>query len=321
MVRFALGEVTITAGARAALDAAGADVAVLLERHRAGDWGKVDEQDRAESEFALASDRAIYAPSSVFQLPGGAEVLIMTAADRAWTCVLLPDEYATREVGVNDGYARWAASYAPGHNPLIAVEEPRAAELLAGLPATAALDAGAGTGRHALALARRGIPVIALDQSPEMLAVVERAAREEGLPVETIVASLDGPLPLGTGRFDLVVCALVLTHVSDLVGAIGEFARVLRPGGHLLVTDFHPAAVARGWRTDCHGPGTSYLLPNVPHARGDYFDAFAAAGLEIERAIDVPFGAVPEGYFLPEQARRNAAQPFCLLVLGRKGSE
>lgn len=320
MVHFELGEVTITPGARAVLEAAGVDLMDLLARHQAGDWGEVDEQDRAESEFALASDRAIYAPSSVFRLTGGAELLIMTAADRSWTSVLIPEEYATREVATSFGYARWAASYAPGRNPLIAVEEPRVAELLARLPITAALDAGAGTGRHALALARQGIPVVALDQSPEMLVAVDRAAREEQLPVTTIVASLDRPLPLPDERFDLVICALVLTHVAELAGAIGEFGRVLRPGGYLLVTDFHPAAVARGWRTDCHRPGVSYLLPNAAHTRDGYLQTFVAAGFGIERVIDVPFGAVPEGYFLPEQTRRNAEQPFCLVVLGRKGT-
>ncbi len=72
-------------------------------------------------------------PSSVYRLPGGAEVLVMTAADRSWTCALLPDEYTTREVGTREGYARWAAAYARGPNPLIAVEEPRAAALLSGL--------------------------------------------------------------------------------------------------------------------------------------------------------------------------------------------
>ena len=319
MTRVELGEVTVTPAARAALDVAGADLAALLARHRAGDWGEVDDRDRAESEFALTNDRAIYAPSSVYRLMDGTKVLIMTAADRAWTCILLPDEYATREIDARDGYARWAASYESDHNPLIAVEEPHAAELLAGLSVTAALDAGAGTGRHALALARRGIPVVALDQSPEMLAAVERTAQQENLQVETVVASLHGPLPLPDRRFDLVICALVLTHVPELSRAIGEFARVLRPGGYLLVTDFHPAAVARGWRTDCHGPGASFILPNAPHTRDDYLDAFTTAGFEVERLIDVPFGAVPEGYFLPEQTQRNAEQAFCLLVLGRRG--
>ena len=316
--RFPLGALTVTPAAQAALAASGVEVAALLARHRAGDWGEVDERDRAESEFALASARAIYAPSSVYRLPDGTALLIMTAADRSWTCVLRDDEYATRDADARSGYARWAPTYARGHNPLIAVEELHTAQLLAKLPAAHALDVGAGTGRHALALARRGGRVVALDQSPEMLAQARLAAREEGLAVDPLVASLDAPLPLGDGHFDLVVCALVLTHLPGLAAAIGECARVLRPGGHLLVTDFHPDAVARGWRTDFHGPGASYLLPNVPHTRADYTAALAAAGCAIQTWHDMPFGAVPEGYFLPEQTRRNADQPFCLIALARK---
>jgi ubiquinone/menaquinone biosynthesis C-methylase UbiE len=114
-----------------------------------------------------------------------------------------------------------------------------------------------------------------------MLAQARLAAREDGLAVDPLVGSLDAPLPLGDGYFDLVVCALVLTHVPGLAAAIGDFARVLRPGGHLLVTDFHPDAVARGWRTDCHGPGASYLLPNAPHTRADYADALTAGGFAV----------------------------------------
>ena len=126
------------------------------------------------------------------------------------------DQQKRREVDARDGYARWASSYAPGRNPLIAVEEPRANELLAGLTVTAALDAGAGTGRHALALARRGIPVVALDQSPEMLAVVERAALEDTLPVETVVASLDAPLPLPDGRALQAAMAMLVVAAEQV---------------------------------------------------------------------------------------------------------
>lgn len=295
------------------------DAGELLRRHAAGDWGEVDERDRAENAFALASDRAIYAPSSVHRLADDTPILIMTAADRAWTCVLRDDEYATREVDAREGYARWAASYARGHNPLIAVEEPRAAELLAGLAAADALDAGAGIGRHALALARRGARVVAPDQSPEMLAEARRAARGEGLPLALDVASLEAALPLAARRFDLVVCALALCHVAGLARAIGEFARVLRPGGHLLITDFHPDATARGWRTDYPAPGATYLLPNVAHSRDGYLAALAAAGLAVVATLDVPVGAVPAGSFTPEQQARNAALPLCLLALARKG--
>src|SRR5437899_1807808 len=99
------------------------------------------------------------------------------------------------EVSTQKGYALWAASYDHENNALIAVEEPRVDALVAALPMTAALDVGTGTGRHALKLARRGVTVTAIDQSPEMLAVAQQAAFIEGLTIDFQLASLDDGLP------------------------------------------------------------------------------------------------------------------------------
>jgi ubiquinone/menaquinone biosynthesis C-methylase UbiE len=53
-----------------------------------------------------------------------------------------------------------------------------------------------------------------------------------------------------------------------------EFYRVLREGGHLLITDFHPDAIADlGWRTHATRPEGTYFLPNMPYTREDYLDA------------------------------------------------
>jgi len=44
-------------------------------------------------------------------------------------------------------------------------------------------------------------------------------------------------LPVAGQSVDLIVCALALTHVPDLGPVLAEFARVLRPGGHLVISD------------------------------------------------------------------------------------
>jgi SAM-dependent methyltransferase len=51
-----------------------------------------------------------------------------------------------------------------------------------------------------------------------------------------VVVDLDEPLPFEDESFDTVLCTSVLEHVSNADGAMGEIARVLRPGGHALVT-------------------------------------------------------------------------------------
>ncbi len=164
--------------------------------------------------------------------------------DRSYTYVMLVTEFERREVSAQEGYARWADYYDYVRNPLIAVEEPHVDAILGKLQVTTALDVGAGTGRLALKLARRGVAVTAIDQSAEMLALAEQKARREGLAIDFHVGSIEEGLPFAPAAFDLVTCALMLCHVPDLDQATRAFYRVLREGGYLLITDFHPDAVA-----------------------------------------------------------------------------
>jgi SAM-dependent methyltransferase len=137
-----------------------------------------------------------------------------------------------RPIQTREGYARWSAFYDEPGNELIDIEQPIVREILDGLPIGIAVDAACGTGRHAAYLASLGHSVIGIDTSPEMLAV----AREKLPAAEFHEADLHD-LPLADDSADLVVCALALTHVPDLRRALAEFVRVLRPNGHLVVSD------------------------------------------------------------------------------------
>ena len=105
------------------------------------------------------------------------------------------------------------------------------------------LDAGAGFGRHAFELARRGYRTVAIDRAgAEMEATgATLAAMAETGEVEDkhVVGVLRGDatdLPFPDECFDAVVTAEVLEHVPDDVGALAELRRVLRRGGVLAVT-------------------------------------------------------------------------------------
>jgi ubiquinone/menaquinone biosynthesis C-methylase UbiE len=96
-------------------------------------------------------------------------------------------------------------------------------------------DLGCGTGRISQLLAPCVSRVIAVDASEEML----RAARErlsEADNVDVRQGELES-LPLDTGSLDAAVLSLVLHHTADPAVVIAEAARVLRPGGRLLVVD------------------------------------------------------------------------------------
>ena len=96
------------------------------------------------------------------------------------------------------------------------------------------LDVGTGTGRAAIALARRGAIVTGIDASAEMLAVARRRALESG----TSVTFLEGDahrLSAPDRSFDSVVCLRVLMHTPDWRRSLGELCRVAR---HRVVLDY-----------------------------------------------------------------------------------
>jgi malonyl-CoA O-methyltransferase len=315
---FDLGSIEITAAASGALAQADADPAHYITRHQRGDWGDVDGKQVQYNDWALEHKGIIW---STYRLPGGASLSIATARDRSYTRVMLETEFERREVSAAEGYARWANHYDQELNPLIAVEEPRVDAILGRLDVATALDVGAGTGRLALKLARRGVAVTAIDQSAEMLAVAEENARSEGLAIDVRLGSLQEGLPFAAAKFDLVTCALMLCHVPDLGQATREFYRVLRESGYLLITDFHPDAVTKmGWRTVAARPEGHYLLPNMPHTRASYLQAVERAGFALLDVQDVLVRDVPEGCvpFHEAMVSEHGDSSLCLVVFAQK---
>ncbi|MGO8949118.1 MAG: class I SAM-dependent methyltransferase [Ktedonobacterales bacterium] len=223
-----------------------------------------------------------------------------------------------RDISLRDGYALWSASYDQEQNGLIFLEERQVDRMLAQISFSRVLDVGTGTGRHALKLARRDASVTALDQSPEMLAVARQAVQREGLSIDFHLLSLNNGLPFAADHFDLLICALTLSHVPDLLHVLEEFAHVLQSGGHLLITDFHPVHSVYGWKTEFTRAGVTYHLPTLPYTRDDYLEAVTRSGLTILEVAESLVGEVPEGYLPADMRRAYADIPFCLSILACK---
>lgn len=89
------------------------------------------------------------------------------------------------------------------------------------------LDVGTGTGRAAIALARRGARVTGVDASAEMLAVADRRAHEAGVEV-TFSPGDAHALAYDDRSFDAVICLRVLMHTPDWRKSLAELCRVAR---------------------------------------------------------------------------------------------
>ena len=97
------------------------------------------------------------------------------------------------------------------------------------------LEAGCGTGRISLALAREGARVSCLDVSVEAVQYARALFAEAGVPAHLSLASLFA-IPFPAGQFDVVWNAGVLEHFSkaERVEALRELLRVIAPGGVLI---------------------------------------------------------------------------------------
>jgi ubiquinone/menaquinone biosynthesis C-methylase UbiE len=110
-----------------------------------------------------------------------------------------------------------------------AVENRACLEALAPLAGKSLLDLGCGAGETSVYFALQGAAVTAVDLSPGMIAVGKRLAAKHGARVDFLTAPAE-TLPFPDASFDLVFGNGVLHHV-ELVPALREIRRVLKPGG------------------------------------------------------------------------------------------
>ncbi|WP_055475756.1 class I SAM-dependent methyltransferase [Gordonia sp. HS-NH1] len=151
------------------------------------------------------------------------------------------------------------------------------------------LGAGTGTGTEALARHFPQAQIIAVDGSPDMVALVERRARAGGFAgrVTAVVADLDDGLP-PLGSPDVVWAAMSLHHVADPQRLLREAATTLAPDGIVVITEMagvprflpaHEDTELRALQERCETAATEAGW----EALVDWTDAFDAAGYDVLR--------------------------------------
>ena len=198
-----------------------------------------------------------------------------------------------------EGYAAWSKTY---DQPLrlFSIEEPAMKARLDRLPVGTLLDVACGTGRYSAYMAARGHKVIGVDLSPHMLEL----ARAK-LPEADFREGDMENLPVDDASVDAALCALALVHLPDVGKAIAEMARVLRPGGHLVISDVHPMPILLGWQAQFRtAQGGAGFMRIHPHLLSEYCEAAIACGLEVrscaEPRLTAASAITPAAERLPE---------------------
>lgn len=191
------------------------------------------------------------------------------------------------------------------------------------------LDVGCGPGRHALALARRGVEVVGVDASEEFVALARDAARGEGLDATFKV--LDVRALAFDGEFDAAIClcqgGFGLLGGRDEINVFAQIVRAVAPDGGLAVSAFHaPFAIRHleDGETFDAATGVLHERSTVRNEAGRerVFDlwttCFTARELEL---LAAGAGVVIEGIHGVTPGRYRAGPPTLdapeLLLLGR----
>lgn len=171
---------------------------------------------------------------------------------------------------LTDSYARWRSSRLGRITD--ALEQQLLFELLGPVAGKVLLDVGCGDGALASELARRGAAVTGLDADPAIIAAARRRAQAAAMPLQFVEGQAES-LPFESGSFDLVLAVTVLCFVRDAERAVSEMARVLKPGGRLVIGELGRWSLwaayrrIRGWIGTSRGelrhsaqPGSFVLL-------------------------------------------------------------
>ncbi len=175
---------------------------------------------------------------------------------------------------MRQGYDRWSTTYDQAPNPLVAFDRRLTPALLRPRPGERIVDAGCGTGWYLRATESAGSRPVGVDFSRGMLEVARRTSPR----VPLIQADLNVGLPLRRERFHALLCALVSEHVTRLPQLFSDFFAVLRPGGRLVFSAFHPDLAAAGVEANFEEEGVEYRLGAERHSVSDYLTEIENAG-------------------------------------------
>jgi len=217
---------------------------------------------------------------------------------------------ATRvsRVGVREGYDLWAEAYDETPNPLVALDRRFTLTHLRPQRGERNLDAGCGTGGNLRRIASAGARPVGLDFSLGMLRVAQRA-----LPgVSLAQANLDQELPLRRARFDGFLCALVSEHLQSLGTLFAEAFAVVRRGGRLVFSAFHPEIARAGVEANFERDGVEYRLGAQPYTVDEYLEHIWDAGFRALRRRD--YGVDAELVSAIPWAQKYLGRPLLLVL-------
>lgn len=177
------------------------------------------------------------------------------------------------------------------------------------------IDAGCGTGRYAIPLANRGAIVSGVDFSKDMIS--KAVDKSKGLDIEYKVSRLE-KMPYPNASFDVIVNSLVLCHIRDLRKVFGEFSRVLKRGGTLILSTINPVSPLEVVGPRFMHKGKEVWMPAYPHYLEEFFALFKKYGFELVDLLEPKVTEKQRRFFSPQDFKKKKGRRTLLIMKLRK---
>lgn len=200
---------------------------------------------------------------------------------------------------VAEAYERWALTYDQSPNPLLAREERYLLPLLPSLDGRRVLDLACGTGRWLERFREAEAQVVGVDYSKAMLSVARAKPGLEGQLARADCLEL----PFPTAVFDYAICSFAISHFRFLEDAIRELARVMKPSSLVWISDLHPEAHKRGWRTIFKDQTCAWQIQTWPKSVRELASTYRSGGFETIKQESLYLGQSERPIF--ERANRT----------------
>ena len=207
-----------------------------------------------------------------------------------------------KERNVVEAYDIWAPEYdsQPG-NLMLDLDELVFTELLNSidLESKYIADIGCGTGRHWSKLRQKDIAgLTGFDLSPGMLSMLKEKFPE----TETHVITDNRFTSVTDKTYDLIVSTLTVAHIKNIDEALAAWSRILMDSGDIIITDFHPSALASGGqRTFKHGNG-HIAVQNFVHSTATIISILEKHNFELVAKLEKTVDETVKHYYQAQNA-------------------
>ena len=199
-------------------------------------------------------------------------------------------------------YNLWAENYDDQpHNLMLAWDEDIFSNLLNSIDIENKIiaDIGCGTGRHWQKIFDKNPKrLLGYDISEGML----KRLNEKFPKGETHLLSDNKLSELQNESIDCILSTLTIAHIQNAEQALREWNRVLKPGGTMIVTDYHPEALAKGGNRTFSYHEETIAIKNYVHTIDDVTKVAGQLGLQVLRLVEKPIDESAKHFYEAQNA-------------------